>query len=1087
MSTDRPAAGVAMTDDDLALMRLVDTATFIRGRTYAKTGSVLSAEWDADYREVSGEVEGSTPTPYIVTAWIKRGADGKLASFSSRCNCPVGIDCKHGVAVLLHGLTQLSEQRRGSAWQVSLSGLLDSAPIDIAVEAPTIGVLLEVIHVPAGGHRVHTRLSARPVLPGRKSGWSKTGVSWQQLATPWFGRGQSRLDRIELLRELAALDLNGIPTYYGGSPPVYFDGMSPRLWALLGQMRELDIPLVTGQRGLEPVPVDTTAASLTIDVDRDDRGDLVLRPSISLDGEPCDLKGAVYLGQPAHGIAWWGPLGELRLTPLTEPIPPGLGALLERPQLVIPAVDEPLFVRDYLGPLTERARVVVKDPSVELPEQLPPIMVLRVSPGANTVLELDWSWRYSRGDVAREEPLWPIGRTRTRRDSEREAQIVEWLDPLTRPIAGLRSRGPAGERLAPHAVLTGGQAMRFLIDVLPELEVHGEDVVIEYAGDADRLTQAAEAPVVTVTAQAAPDDMDWLDLGITVRVQGQEVPFQSLFVALASGVSHLVLESGLWFPLDLPELAELAALIEEARALSDGGRQRARISRYQIGLWDDLERLGLVTEQVVEWRRAMRALANADELPELDPPPGLEAELRPYQLAGFRWLAHLHAHQLGGVLADEMGLGKTVQAIALMLHAKTQGTATAPFLVVAPASVVGNWVSECQRFAPGLVVRSINETGRRREQSLAELAEGADVLVTSYTLFRLEHDEYSELEWAGLLLDEGQFAKNSQSRAYQCARRLRTPFKLVMTGTPLENHLGELWSLLSIAAPGLFPNREGFEQHYRTPIEKHQDSEKLTHLRRRIAPLMLRRTKEEVAADLPEKQEQVLRLPLNPKHRKVYDTYLQRERQKVLGLLQDLDSNRFEIFRSLTLLRQAALAAELVDDEYADVPPTKLDAMMELVTEIAEEGHRALIFSQFTRFLALARERLDMAGIAHCYLDGSTRNRPEVIDEFRSGDAPVFLISLKAGGFGLNLTEADYCILLDPWWNPATENQAVDRIHRIGQTRKVMVYRLVSEGTIEDKVMALKARKAALFDSVLGEGGTGTGKLTAADIRSILE
>jgi SNF2 family DNA or RNA helicase len=250
---------------------------------------------------------------------------------------------------------------------------------------------------------------------------------------------------------------------------------------------------------------------------------------------------------------------------------------------------------------------------------------------------------------------------------------------------------------------------------------------------------------------------------------------------------------------------------------------------------------------------------------------------------------------------------------------------------------------------------------------------------------------------------------------------------------------------------------------------------------------MLRRTKEQVEGDLPDKQEQILELELSPKHQRVYQTYLQRERQKVLGLLGDLAKNRFAIFTSLTLLRQASLDVSLIDETYEGVPSTKLDALMEMLDDIVEDGHRVLVFSQFTRFLGLARQRVEAAGIDHCYLDGRTRKREAVIDSFRNGDAPVFFISLKAGGFGLNLTEADYCILLDPWWNPATEAQAVDRIHRIGQTRKVMVYRLVAKGTIEEKVMALKAKKSALFANVMDAGGFESGAMSAEDIRGLLD
>jgi SNF2 family DNA or RNA helicase len=359
-------------------------------------------------------------------------------------------------------------------------------------------------------------------------------------------------------------------------------------------------------------------------------------------------------------------------------------------------------------------------------------------------------------------------------------------------------------------------------------------------------------------------------------------------------------------------------------------------------------------------------------------------------------------------------------------------------------------------------------------------------VVTSYALFRIDAEAYARLPWAGLILDEAQFVKNHQAKTYQCARRLPAPFKLAITGTPLENSLMDLWSLLSIVAPGLYPSPQRFSEDYRKPIERGDDPDRLATLRRRIRPLMLRRTKEQVEADLPPKQEQVLEVVLNPKHQRVYQTHLQRERQKVLGLLEDLDKNRFEIFRSLTLLRQLSLDPGLVDPAYADVSSSKADAFLDQLREVVAEGHRALVFSQFTRFLTVIRGRLDAEGIPYCYLDGRTRKRAERIAQFKDGTAPVFLISLKAGGVGLNLTEADYCFLLDPWWNPAVEAQAVDRTHRIGQQQTVMVYRLVARGTIEEKVMELKARKQSLFSRVMDDDGLMSAPLSVDDIRGLL-
>jgi SNF2 family DNA or RNA helicase len=302
----------------------------------------------------------------------------------------------------------------------------------------------------------------------------------------------------------------------------------------------------------------------------------------------------------------------------------------------------------------------------------------------------------------------------------------------------------------------------------------------------------------------------------------------------------------------------------------------------------------------------------------------------------------------------------------------------------------------------------------------------------------------------------------------------------------MENRLMELWSLLSIVAPGLYPWPQRFTETVANPVERLGDRAVLERFRRRIRPFLLRRTKEVVAADLPAKQEQILEVSLTPRHRAIYETHLQRERQAVLGLVDDFDRHRIAIFRSLTRLRQLSLDAFLVDENYDAVGSAKVDVLVDHLLEVAAEGHRALVFSQFTTFLRRVRDRLDAEGIASSYLDGTTRRRPQVIESFRTGDDPVFLISLKAGGVGLTLVEADYVFLLDPWWNPAVEAQAVDRTHRIGQQRQVFVYRLVATDTIEEKVMALKARKAALFSQVVDDDALMSTPLGADDVRELL-
>jgi SNF2 family DNA or RNA helicase len=443
-------------------------------------------------------------------------------------------------------------------------------------------------------------------------------------------------------------------------------------------------------------------------------------------------------------------------------------------------------------------------------------------------------------------------------------------------------------------------------------------------------------------------------------------------------------------------------------------------------------------------------------------------------------------------------------------------------------------VREAERFTPDLVVRRVSATQAASGVPIAESARGAHIVVTSYGLLRLDAEAYREMGrgaepdgaapttvgdgsegaaggadggesgWSALILDEAQFVKNADSLVHRAARDVEAPVVIAVTGTPLENSLTELHALLALTAPGLFPSARAFAQQYVRVIEQpaagitsgrgageapvasdaHR-AEVLARLRRRIRPFLLRRTKEIVAADLPPKTEQTLSIDLTPEHREIYDVYLQRERQKLFGLIEDLDRNRFIVFRSLTLLRLLALDASLVSDEYQGVPSSKLDALVEHLQDVVAEGHRALVFSQFTSYLSIVERRLATEGIETVSLDGSTRDRGGVVDAFRDGDAPVFLISLKAGGFGLNLTEADYVFLLDPWWNPASEAQAVDRAHRIGQDKNVFVYRLIAADTIEEKVLALGERKARLFDSVMDDGSFAS-TLVADDIRALL-
>jgi superfamily II DNA or RNA helicase len=1132
MSTDTaPIVDVA------DIVRLVGPASFERGQGYARLGAVVDTKWDADARILTGTVRGSGAFPYHCSILLAPTNGEFSRPASSLCSCPMDVDCKHVAATLLvsnaahvrqHGEVQRASglgagrpRASGSGaerpdWKAALSALAGGASGAPArgAPAPTTGAhtpmalqfeLREQIPRSRGRWNGPTakpasaatpgstlRLGVRPVILSPTGNWVRSNVTWNSLAYQ-SNRLALAPAQQRWFAQFAALHRATRETFSGQETDwLYLDDFqSPLFWPLLASARQLGIPLVGSKKDLvvtvgaqAGVSLDVTAGA-TAEPDQ-----LRLATALTIDGVRHPVSSAATIGD--HGVYTW----EFAPPRVTLAPTPGVLTDEERRMLaqagavVVPSSDVDEFLQDYYPRLRRAIEVTSTDASVQLPELVPPTLVLTVTFAPAQTVHLAWHWE----DDGTRTPL------HSRSLESDESEVLERVERMLGPF-------PA------TATLQGLDAAEFAGKALPAVELL-DRVRVDIVGERPDYRELTDVPTLTVTT-VETDQRDWFDLGVYVRVEGRDVPFAKLFTALSKGQKKLLLVDNSYLSLDQPVFDELRRLIEEASALAEW-ETGLRISRYQASLWSDFEDLADETEQAQTWREAAAGLLAVDAVEATVLPAGLRATFRPYQQDGFNWLAFLWKHRLGGILADDMGLGKTLQALALVSHVRAsvdqQGTDAAerrPFLVVAPTSVVSNWVAEAARFTPGLTVRGITATEAKSERSLADVvngAAGADIVVTSYALFRLDFDAYQALDWAGLILDEAQFVKNHASKAHACAVELRAPFKLAITGTPMENSLTDLWSLFAIVAPGLFASGRRFAEEYVRPISgagpggaaadadaradgdaAAHSAERLARLRRRIRPLMMRRTKELVATELPAKQEQVLRIDLAPRHRKLYDTFLQKERQKLLGLIEDLDRNRFIVFRSLTLLRMLSLDASLVDEKYADIPSSKLDALLEQLEDVVAEGHRALIFSQFTSFLGKAAARLASRGIAYEYLDGSTLRRASVIERFKGGHAPVFLISLKAGGFGLNLTEADYVFLLDPWWNPATEMQAVDRTHRIGQTRSVNVYRLVATGTIEEKVMALRDRKAALFDAVMDDDAMFSTALTAEDIRGLLE
>ena len=953
-------------------------------------------------------------------------------------------------------------------------------------------------------------VSIRPVCQSAHGKWAApVGLTW---------RGASAYSALTLdpaaeqwLTDLGNLNQEVGRYYYGGSEARWqrlADFADAGLWPLLQAGLQLGVPFVgsTAKDEVHLAHRGTIQANITQDGDA-----LRLTRLLTFDDQPAraTLFGAIgHFGLFAVEVGLAGRV--LTLAPAQPRLTDDHLHLLDLRVVTIPADDVDDFMTEFYPVLRRRMTLTSADGSVKLPTPARPVLVGRVAASSAHRIDVTWGWRYGRVHY----PFVDNSLGASPRDESYETSIAADVEQIVAALPGF-----AGFQLGASSSFGGAglQARSFSETVMPLLEgLPNVDMVVEQPLPHYRdIRNRARISLSTVDS----GDNDWFDLGVEITADGIVIPFQDVFLALAAGQTQLVLAEGEVVRVDDPALTRLRTLIDEARALNDRSAGPLRISRYQAGLWSDLADVADDVTQADAWNASVSDLIGlvnrGDVVAQVELPKGLTAHLRPYQQHAFEWLTFLHTHRLGGILADDMGLGKTVEVLSWIAGAIEQGAfggEPTPFLVVAPASVVSNWAAESARFTPGLRVIALTETLGKTGVSLAELVADADIIVMSYAIFRLDYDELAQITWQGLVLDEAQFVKNARSAGNGLARSLPARVKLAVTGTPLENDVMELWSLLSIVAPGFCGSAKVFKQTYGDPITRAavarqrrryasvwptEDDETirlgdqhLAQLRRRLRLLMLRRTKELVAPELPSRQEQTIEVSLVSRHRAIYDTYLQRERQRVLGLLGDFDRNRFTIFRSLTILRRLALDASLIEPEkYASVPSAKLDTLMEQLDEVVASGHRALVFSQFTTFLAKATQRLTKAGIDFAYLDGRTRARDKVIARFREEDVPVFCLSLKAGGFGLTLTEADYVFFLDPWWNPATEQQAIDRTHRIGQTRGVMVVRLVSQGTIEDKVMALQARKRAVFKAVLADDAgeaSFASSLNVDDIRSLL-
>lgn len=629
-----------------------------------------------------------------------------------------------------------------------------------------------------------------------------------------------------------------------------------------------------------------------------------------------------------------------------------------------------------------------------------------------------------------------------------------------------------------HFIMTGGDAVfDFLTGELEKFQELG-DVFITDRLREKRVQPARSAVGISVSGGSLLLDFD------TGGFPPAEL--EALYQSLLKRKRYYRLSDGRYLPLDgssCETLAEMAHMLQLSSKELKKGQVKLPAFRalYLDSLLSGREDIQIRRDQ---WFREM--VRNFKSVPEggYTLPEELDDVLRPYQKEGFQWLKTLGSYGFGGILADEMGLGKTLQMIAF-LASLDPADQTGPSLIVCPASLILNWADELDKFAPGLAYTLIMGTAKERA---AQIASGAErkLWITSYELLRQDIEQYAPLRFTCCVLDEGQHIKNQSTLASKAVKRIDCRQRFVLTGTPIENRLSELWNLFDFLMPGYLFSHAGFVEKLEKPAVKSGDAEAMDQLRRLVRPFLLRRMKKDVLKELPPKLEYIRRIPLSEEEQKVYFASSAAARQSLAAA--GGDGGKMAVLAALTELRQICCAPDLRFENY-EGPSSKLEACMELCAGMVENGHQILLFSQFTSMLDRIRGRLDKLNISHFTLQGSTpkAKRAQLVKSFNAGGASVFLISLKAGGTGLNLTAADVVILYDPWWNPAAQDQATDRAHRIGQRASVQVYKLIAKDTIEEKILTLQSKKAGLMDAVTDGAGSGILDMSREELLTLLD
>jgi len=1057
-----------------------------RGRRYALEDRVVSIQWEASASIILAKVQGN----HLYTQVIQVDRKAEPIHFNGLCSCPVKMNCKHVAAVLFElledtdsdELSQPTADKADRLWNHWKNGLHQDLQRQREAQKTAPGSQQTLYLLTCSDEPQHaTMLSVMKCRQLKRGGWGKPTRARFEDA---FG---FRLDDNipEVDKDIARLAIDPQRTYYVSTSSLDLkDERGGLLLSLLLKSGRCYFGDFEGQP-LASGPERTGRLTWQTDTG----GRLQLQLALHKLGSHWRLlptTPACYLDMKAHQI------GQI-LTPysgstlarlLTMPTltPDKLNRVVdlvseELPELPLPSQLEYRLLEDKPQPVLQ----LLGEPAGQ---QYLPLARLQVRYGP-VLLEADFQ---PRALVQQQGQYWSV----VRRPDE-EWRFLETLSELGLSLAsqlGFHTQGERDLTMEGHTAADKAQQWRQLLEQCDTLAQQGWEIELDDSFPL-HFTSARQ-----LHASVSEFDNDWFELGLEVEIAGERVALLPLLQAyLQQGMEgDLLVETTPHHWLQVPRevIAPVVRTLVELHQLGHAQRSTLKLSRALAAALPRLEE-AFADDHTIQWHGGEQLRAMADKLRHfggLKPaalPDGLNATLRPYQHQGVSWMQFLREYGFGGILADDMGLGKTLQALTHLLIEKQQGRLRQPALILAPTSVLSNWQREAQRFTPALKVWVSH--GPQRGSHFKAWPE-YDLIVTSYPLLVRDSEPLERQRFSTVILDEAQQIKNPNTKMARAACAVNAEHRLCLTGTPIENNLGELWSHFHFLMPGFLGAAPQFNNLYRHPIERENNTERHRQLRSRIQPFVLRRTKQQVATELPPKTEMVQTIELGNEQAKLYESVRAATEKQVQHWLNQkgLAQSRIQVLDALLKLRQICCDPQLLKLEQAQKikQSAKRQQLNEMLEELVAEGRKILVFSQFTSMLALIEADLDAAGISYSKLTGRTRKRDEAIRAFQEGDARVFLISLKAGGTGLNLTAADTVIHYDPWWNPAVEQQATDRAYRIGQDKPVFVYKLITEHTIEEKIHQLQQHKAALADALLEQTESPLQRLDADDLLALI-